>query len=70
MILEIIKISSAIILGTIALGIILFLFYFLWESVDGVFQGIKQGIEELYLENNVSSWKEFIEKKRKKSTTK
>ena len=70
MILEIIKISSAIILGTIALGIILFLFYFLWELVDGVFQGIKQGIEELYLKNNVFSWKELIEKKKKEKYNK
>jgi uncharacterized membrane-anchored protein YitT (DUF2179 family) len=65
MILEIIKIFSAIILGTIVFGIVLFLFYFLWQVFDGLVQGIKQGLKEVYKENNVSSWEEFIEKKKK-----
>jgi hypothetical protein len=65
MILEIIKVSSAIILGTIALGIVLFFFYYLWQIINGLVGGIKEGIKELYLENNVSSWKELIEKKKK-----
>ena len=70
MTIEIIKISSAIILGFIALGLVVFLLYLVWWIISGFIEGVKQGIEELYLENNVSSWKEFIEKKRKKSTTK
>jgi hypothetical protein len=68
MILEIIKISSAIILGFIALGIIAFIIAFISWTIIGVIQGVKEGIKDVYYENGVSSFKELLEKKKKEKT--
>ena len=70
MIIEIIKISTAFILCFIALGLVIFLLYLVWWIISGLIEGVKQGIEELYLENNVSSWKKLIEKKKKEKYNK
>ena len=66
MILEVIKISSAIILGTIAFTIVLFLFYFVWYLIDGFTQGFKQAYQLALKEANVSTFKELIEWRKKK----
>jgi hypothetical protein len=47
MILEIIKISAAIILGFIALGIITFILTFAWWTIIGVKEGIKEALIDL-----------------------
>jgi hypothetical protein len=47
MILEIIKISSAIILGFIALGIIIFILTFAWWTIIGFTQGIKEALIDI-----------------------
>jgi hypothetical protein len=70
MILEIIKISAAIILGTVALGIILFFFYFIWNLIEGLIIGIKEGYRQALHENGVYSFKELIEKKKKENESK
>jgi len=65
MTIEIIKISSAIILGFIALGLVVFLLSLVWWIISGFIEGVKQGIEELYHEAGVSSFKQYVEKKKK-----
>jgi hypothetical protein len=47
MILEIIRISAAIILGFIALGIIIFIFTFAWWTIIGVTEGVKEALRDL-----------------------
>jgi hypothetical protein len=47
MILEIIKISEAIILGFIALGITILILTFVWWTMLGVKQGIKEALIDL-----------------------
>lgn len=64
MILEIIKISSAIILGTLALFIILFLFYFVCHVINAFIEGLKTSYQDTLHKEGVLSFKELVEKKR------
>ena len=65
MLIEIIQISAAIILGTVAFGIVLFFFHFLFSLLLAMIQGIREGWREILHENRVSSFKELVAKKRK-----
>jgi hypothetical protein len=47
MIMEIIKISSAIILGFIALGLVVFLLSLVWWIINGFIQGVREGLRDL-----------------------
>jgi len=51
MLMEIIKISAAIVLGSIALSIILFVFFFCMWFIQGMIQGAKEALEEKSWEN-------------------
>jgi hypothetical protein len=47
MILEIIKISAAIILSIIALGFVIFIFTFCWWLLTGFIEGIQEGLKDI-----------------------
>jgi len=63
MILEVIKISTAIILVTIASIIVLFLFYFVWQFIEE----FKKQYQLKLKEANVSTFKELKQWKKKQT---
>ena len=65
MIMEIIKISAAIVLGSLALSIIVFVLTFISWIISGFIQGAKEGYNEVLKQNNASSFKKLIENKRR-----